>query len=451
LGLATVSGCANEYSAAVQFKVRNDPIWIDKPTQEFYEPDHPGELPLPTLEKAREPGNPYHVAKGWRAFDPRDLTAEDRQAFAQGLADLFGTPQVPWIAGVLDSKAGGTQQAVEILRLDDATLARGSSLYRVQCLTCHGLMGDGRGWTAPWVNPHPRDYRLGKFKFQSVDQASDGLERKPLRADLLRTIQYGVEGTSMPAFNLLSTDDQEALVSYVIYLSVRGEAEYQTMKQGVTLEGDGYTFSASRLPGRNISGYLRKAGSVILRSWAEAQAKPIEAAPYPYDDRNEEQYLASLRRGYALFVGSPEEMKKVFPAEKYAKDYPNLFPMKKVKKGDKEVQELDVAESDKRIADLAKGISCIKCHIDFGRRAKFGFDEWGTMTKPANLMTGVYRGGRRPVDLYWRIHSGINGSGMSPFGATIKGEQIWDLVNFVRAMPFPAMRDKLREDGIDIQ
>jgi hypothetical protein len=51
------------------------------------------------------------------------------------------------------------------------------------------------------------------------------------------------------------------------------------------------------------------------------------------------------------------------------------------------------------------------------------------------------------VDLYWRIHSGINGSGMVPFGSSLQGNQIWDLVNFLQALPYPAMRAKY---GIDI-
>lgn len=451
-----IAGCANEYSTAVNFKVRTDPIWMDKPTQEYYQPDLPGQLPVPSVDKFQDARNPYHaIAKDLKYLDPRELSEEDRSAFQQTLQTLFGTPQQPFIDPSLDSSVGGKKgtSAIALLKLDDETLARGSSLYRLQCLTCHGLTGDGRGWTAPWVNPHPRDYRLGKFKFQSVDQASDGRERKPLRADLYRTLYQGVEGTSMPAFNLLAPDELEALVSYVIFLSVRGEAEYRTLRAGAAPGAGGkYVFSASALPTGNIEGTLTRAASDILRDWAQAQSKPIEAVPYPYDDKNEEEYLASVRRGYALFVGNPEEMKKVFPAEKYAKVYPSLFPMKKEKKGDKEVEVLDVAESDKRIADLAKGISCVKCHIDFGRRAKFAFDEWGTMTKPANLMSGVYRGGRRPIDLYWRVHSGINGSGMSPFGASIRGEQIWDLVNFVRAMPYPAMRNELRKKyDIDVQ
>src|SRR5207253_3229426 len=106
------------------------------------------------------------------------------------------------------------------------------------CLHCHGVTGNGRGPTARWVNPHPRDYRQGRFKFQSVDQAEErGTVLKPRREDLLQTLMEGLEGTAMPSFRVLSQKDLNALVSYVIHLSIRGEAEYVAIKTALT-EGD---------------------------------------------------------------------------------------------------------------------------------------------------------------------------------------------------------------------
>src|SRR5262249_12407694 len=102
---------------------------------------------------------------------------------------------------------------------------------------------------------------------------------------------------------------------------------------------------------------------------------------------------------------------------------------------------------------LAEGAAnCGNCHIDYGRRGRYKYDDWGTLTKPANLTTGVYRGGRRPIDLYYRIHSGINPSGMTKFSEVliskkqdgkkqvVAKDEIWDLVNFLQVLPYPAMR-----------
>src|SRR5205814_1632612 len=37
---------------------------------------------------------------------------------------------------------------------------------------------------------------------------------------------------------------------------------------------------------------------------------------------------------------------------------------------------------------------------------KNSLDEWGHPLRPANLQRGVYKGGRRPIDIYWRIAKG---------------------------------------------
>ena len=55
---------------------------------------------------------------------------------------------------------------------------------------------------------------------------------------------------------------------------------------------------------------------------------------------------------------------------------------------------------------------------------------------PRNLRHGIYRGGRRPLDLYYRIHAGINGAPMPAAKGTISPEDIWHIVNYVRSLPY---------------
>jgi mono/diheme cytochrome c family protein len=54
----------------------------------------------------------------------------------------------------------------------------------------------------------------------------------------------------------------------------------------------------------------------------------------------------------------------------------------------------------------------------------------------------MYRGGRRPLDLYWRVHSGINGVTMPASISTLTPEEVWDVVNFLQVLPYPKMREK---------
>lgn len=59
------------------------------------------------------------------------------------------------------------------------------------------------------------------------------------------------------------------------------------------------------------------------------------------------------------------------------------------------------------------------------------------LNQPRNLQLGMYRGGRRPIDLFARIHAGIKGSRMPSFKNT-PHEDIWNIVNYVLSVPFDA-------------
>src|SRR4029077_697026 len=128
---------------------------------------------------------------------------------------------------------------------------------------------DGRGATAPWVNPHPRDYRQGVFKFTSSSQGEGS--RKPRKYDLLRTLREGIEGTSMPSFRLLPEEDLEALASYVIHLSMRGEIEFQVIRALVKGEESNVQ--------ETISAYL----DLTRGNWQGAQTSIIKPPAYPGD------------------------------------------------------------------------------------------------------------------------------------------------------------------------
>ncbi len=88
------------------------------------------------------------------------------------------------------------------------------------CSHCHGTSGDGQGPTARYLTPSPRDYRDGVFKFTSTNDMS-----KVSRDDLARVIKYGIPGTYMPSFLLMTEDEHHAIVEYVRFLALRGEYE----------------------------------------------------------------------------------------------------------------------------------------------------------------------------------------------------------------------------------
>jgi mono/diheme cytochrome c family protein len=392
LGMAWLSGCEDTYSDAIQYTVRNDPLVMETIKGEQIEPDRPGQFPLYSILDTHDERNPLHakaaeLQKTGGLRDPGKLSDGERRKLEQVLGSLFGTPSEPHVLGI-------SKEASDTLKLDGTALTNGSRLYRLHCLQCHGVTGDGRGPTAKWVNPHPRDYRQGLFKFQSVDQTQKS-DRKPRREDLIRVVHNGVEGTAMPAHNLLPHHELEDIVSYVIHLSIRGEAEYVTLANAFTADMKLDKESAPK--GAQV--YLRERVRQIGQRWLDSQTPSSLITPAPYPEKyasDPEARAESAKRGQKLFLAA---------------------------------------------GSGAQG-GCVSCHKDYGRESLFRYDAWGTLVRPANLTAGVFRGGRRPVDLYWRIHSGINGSGMAQFGKDLQGDQIWDLVNFLQAIPYPAMRQR---------
>ena len=190
----------------------------------------------------------------------------------------------------------------------------------------------------------------------------------------------------MPSFGLFSEDSLEALASYVTHLSMRGQVEYNVMKDLLSAERGADVME-------RVNGYLE----AIARWWKEAESSVVRPDPkalLPTGDKRAE----SVRNGFRLF-------------------------------------------RDQSAA------GCIGCHKDYGRESTYFYDAWGTIGRPTDLTLGVYRGGRRPIDFFWRIHSGVNGSNMPLFSNVLSTKDIWDLVNFVQILPYPKMRQQY---GVEI-
>jgi len=389
LGLLLLSGCASEgYPEHLVYLPRTDPLSDPTKPPEKDAPgfDRPGEFPevLFVGLSAEE--------RGKLLVYPSKMKEDDRQALDKALTRIFGTPAHPTFGSSEETEP--VKKLSQDLQLDEQTLAKGSALYRHQCLHCHGLNGDGRGATAPWVNPHPRDYRLGRFKFTSSSQQEG--RRKPRREDLLRTLREGIDSSSMPSFRLLPDNDLDALVSYVIHLSLRGQTEFEVIRAALSAEG----------LDQGIDAVVNEFFTDVVSQWQDAQAPNnfIQPGPYP-NIAGDQDMRESVQRGFDLFVRAKAEGSK-------------------------------------------KSAGCLGCHTDFGRQSAYKYDAWGTIVRPVDITTGMYRGGRRPIDLYWRIHSGINGVNMPASKDNLDSKDIWDLVNFLQVLPYRTMREKY---GINLE
>ncbi len=98
----------------------------------------------------------------------------------------------------------------------EALLGKGEAVYFRRCSFCHGLLGDGEGPAAKYLDPRPRDFTLGTFKFRTTQSGE-----LPTNEDLFRTVSRGLPGTGMQAFdsdlikNGLSEDDRWAVIAYI--------------------------------------------------------------------------------------------------------------------------------------------------------------------------------------------------------------------------------------------
>jgi len=401
-----LAGCTTSlqkesYPSHLKYPARADLVVKEKPTNEERKLPPPGALDE-HIARATDP----KAGGTAKAFNPAALDRTDAANLRAALDTLFGKPSAPrvgpeegteeydvfvqWQQTVMTEQGFTNSDAIADLELDAKTLERGSKLYRRHCLHCHGLAGDGRGPTGPWVNPHPRDYRQGLFKFMST--ATAGVtNRKPRRSDLLRVLHNGIDGTSMPAFGLMPEHELSYLASYVTHLSIRGEVEYDTL--ATLLDEKKGKDALLKFAGKDVGGFTDVGHHVygktaeLLVAWAKSNSEPAIAAPKYDEPADKEALQKSVSAGHKLFIGKA---------------------------------------------------GCVACHTDFGRQPTYRYDAWATLVRPYNLTTNTYRGGRRPVDLYWRVRGGIEPSGM-PATANLSDEEYWQLVNFIKTLPYPQM------------
>ena len=317
------------------------------------------------------------------------------------------TGELKLAAAVSEAPAEGTQFVIN----PGHVLKSGRGLYMTHCAHCHGTSGDGNGPTAQaaLMNPMPRDYRRGIFKFTSTKPAD-----KVTRDDLHRAILRGIPGTYMPSFRLLKDDEVHAIVEYVRWLAMRGEFE-KTLNVELEDSFSADAVSARRKDGENIKDIREELRTILREDLAEivdtagADLKDMwemgedESAMITPSMARTEDSLASRESGRKLFLGKAKCM--------------NCHGEQGLGNGP---QTLDYED------DPATG----------KKRANPGLhDEWGNVVMPRNLTRGIYRGGRRPVDIFRRIHAGIKGAKMPAHNTSLSDAEIWDVVNYVLSIP----------------
>jgi mono/diheme cytochrome c family protein len=319
------------------------------------------------------------------------LNEEQSASIDAALAELFGTPNEPKLPADLPRLAelcdlAALQQAAGPVASHEVGVVHG--LYRRHCARCHGVTGDGRGPTALYQAPYPRDYRRGVFKWKSTYR-----DAAPTAADLDRVLEHGVPGTAMPSFRLVSQEERDILRQYVIYLAVRGQIERTLVD-----------FVANELPGDEplaFNGELRDEIvadrlAPIVDAWADADSQTV--AP-PAD--------------FEAIVGSQVDLgRELYHSERAGcyKCHGREGEGGAVAGKDFEV-DYDVWNRDRLLLKPSAEIAAL-LKRDLPVRT----------STPRLLVGETPRGGADSVDLYRRVHQGVAGTPMPAVGAAGPGE-----------------------------
>lgn len=364
------------------------------------------------------------------------LIGEAKSTVTTVLDEHFGNPNqlVAWQKFPIDYGSPQPDSDNKDRHAAGWRLKEGRNLYMQHCLHCHGVSGDGNGPTAKFLNPRPRDYRQGVFKFKSTQAPV-----KPAHADLMRVLKDGIPGTYMPSFVLLGDEKLAEIVDYVRWLSIRGEMEIKLFNE----------FAAAGATPKDVA-------STVDNLLQEAKE---EGGKRPGKSELQKKTIDDVMKGINDGLAETVETVASDIAESWAKaDEPDSIITPKLKRSAPTPESIERGKKLYLSQVQGKKTQCADCHGAAGRgdgpnteqfwpipgttpERKYEnvglHDEWGFPQQPRNLTRGIYRGGRRPVDIYRRIFAGIRGTQMPGFGGTVlNDEEIWDVVNYVLSIPF---------------
>ncbi len=364
--------------SAPQFLVLDNDRWTDAEFDPNYQGGdlEEGALEEIAADNARRFARQLELVRADRFAEvPEPKYAEDLWiAWGEQLDELVADPAAEAELGD-GTMATRKDAAADLFVHWYPTLRESAEMYRQQCLHCHGPEGGGNGPTSDFLEPRPRDYRMGIFKWVSV-----AFEARPVRSDLLHLIENGVFGTAMPPFARYSRGELEGLVDYVRLLAVRGETE---------------TFLAvsAAEEGRLLPQTVVESYEIVWDRWLEAASKYTAYA----GEVPREMTPESIEHGRVLFNTQPAECYTCHGAEG---------------RGD--------------------GVSAYETEKDAEGKLVKKKDKWGNDSEPRNFYQAILRGGSRPIDMYRRIRNGISGTIMPAASTTLTDENVWDLVHYVQ-------------------
>ena len=92
----------------------------------------------------------------------------------------------------------------------EPSIERGKLVYLEKCVFCHAEDGSGKGVSAFYSSPRPRNFIKGQYKFRTTP-----FGKIPTDDDLYQMLVRGMPGTTMPSWKHLPEVDLKSLVLYL--------------------------------------------------------------------------------------------------------------------------------------------------------------------------------------------------------------------------------------------
>jgi len=146
---------------------------------------------------------------------------------------------------------------------NEDNVAAGREVYAKRCSFCHGDEGQGDGGAAPYLDPRPRDFTMGLFKFRSTLSGE-----LPTDEDLFRIISRGVTGTAMPAWGeppfALSERERWQVVHFLKQLATEdfADPDFDPYEQRVEIPPPPASTPERVLAGKDLFSNEKKGGCV---------------------------------------------------------------------------------------------------------------------------------------------------------------------------------------------
>ena len=107
----------------------------------------------------------------------------------------------------IETKVGGIKPSMDLSLVSNPTpefITKGKSQYEAACASCHGIDGKGDGVAAVALDPKPRNFHT-----------TDGWKNGRTLFDLYKTLNDGLPGTTMTAYEFLSPEVRVSIIHYI--------------------------------------------------------------------------------------------------------------------------------------------------------------------------------------------------------------------------------------------